>query len=344
MSDLPSLQLADRQRKVVYSGLTVVVVVLAVAALIAHTGFQQFLQLTVDGLTIGALYAVIALGYTLVYGVLQLINFAHSEVFMFGAFGGLFAARGLLGNGGLPSGIESVGLVAFGLGCGALAGGVAAFVLERTAYRPLRKRGAPRLAYLISAIGASLFASNLAGKQFGRQNVPVPPLFTDGVLFRFFGAEVTVVTLFIFGTAITMLLLLERLVNGTRLGSGIRAVAQDADTASLMGVNVERVIVVTFIIGGLLAGAGGFLYAVVFNASYNMGFVPGVKAFTAAVLGGIGNVRGAVVGGLVLGLVENYGGYLTQASYKDVIAFGVLVLVLLIRPSGLLGERLGRAA
>jgi branched-chain amino acid transport system permease protein len=344
MSDLPSPQLTGQQRKVVYGGLTVLVVGLAVAALIVRIGFQQFLQLTVDGLTIGALYAVIALGYTLVYGVLQLINFAHSEVFMLGAFGGLFSARWLLGDGGLPSGFESVALVAFGLGCGALAGGVAAFLLERTAYRPLRKRGAPRLAYLISAIGASLFAANLAGKQFGRQNVPVPPLFTDGVLFTFFGAQVTVVTMLIFGTAVAMLLLLERLVNGTRLGSGIRSVAQDADTASLMGVNVERVIVTTFVIGGLLAGAGGFLYAIVFNASYNMGFVPGVKAFTAAVLGGIGNVRGAVVGGLVLGLVENYGGYLTQASYKDVIAFGVLVMVLLVRPSGLLGERLGRAA
>jgi branched-chain amino acid transport system permease protein len=305
---------------------------------------QQFLQLTVDGLTVGALYAVIALGYTLVYGVLQLINFAHSEVFMFGAFGGLFMARWLLGGSGLPSGITSVGLIAFGLACGAVAGAVAAFLLERTAYRPLRRRGAPRLAYLISAIGASLFASNLAGKEFGRQNVPVPQLYTNGVLFRIGGAEVTVQTLFIFVTAAAMLILLERLVNGTRLGSGIRAVAQDADTASLMGVNVERIIVVTFVIGGLLAGAGGFLYAIVFNASYNLGFVPGVKAFTAAVLGGIGNVRGAVIGGLVLGLVENYGGYLTQASYKDVIAFGVLVLVLLIRPSGLLGERLGRAA
>src|SRR4051794_34459820 len=228
---------------------------------------QQFLQLTVDGLTIGALYSVIALGYTLVYGVLQLINFAHSEVFMFGAFGGLFSARALLGDSGLPSGISSVLYIAFGLACGALAGAVAAFLLERTASRPLRRRGAPRLAYLISAIGASLFASNLAGKEFGRQNVPVPPLFTNGVLFHIGGAEVTVQTLFIFVTAAAMLVLLERLVNGTRLGSGIRSVAQDADTASLIGVNVERVIVITFVIGGLLAGAGGFLYAIVFNAS-----------------------------------------------------------------------------
>ncbi|WP_235609148.1 branched-chain amino acid ABC transporter permease, partial [Frankia casuarinae] len=148
----------------------------------------------------------------------------------------------------------------------------------------------------------------------------------------------------IFAVAIAILVGLDRLVAGTRLGQGIRAVAQDADTAVLMGVNVERIIIVTFVLGGLLAGAGGFLYAMTFNASYSMGFVPGVKAFTAAVLGGIGNVRGAMLGGLLLGLVESYGGYIFQASYKDVIAFLVLVGILMIRPSGLLGERLGRAA
>lgn len=305
---------------------------------------HQFWQLTVDGLTIGALYAVIALGYTLVYGVLQLINFAHSEVFMLGAFGGLFAARGLTPSGHTPGGIASVGLVVVGLGVGALAGAAAAYALERTAYRPLRRRNAPRLAYLISAIGASYFAFNLAGKEFGRQNVALPDLFHDGTVFHLFGAQVRTQTLVIFGVAAAMMVLLDRLVSSTRLGQGIRAVAQDADTASLMGVNVERVIVLTFIIGGLLAGAGGFLYVLTFNASYNMGFVPGLKAFTAAVLGGIGNVRGAVLGGLVLGLVESYGGYIISASYKDVIAFMVLVVILLFRPSGLLGERLGRAA
>jgi branched-chain amino acid transport system permease protein len=304
---------------------------------------DQFWQLTVDGLMVGSLYAVIALGYTLVYGVLQLINFAHSEVFMLGAFGGLFAARGLLPGGDTPSGMTSVGLVAVGLAVGA-ASGAAAFTLERVAYRPLRRRSAPRLAYLISAIGASLFAVNLAGKEFGRQNVPLPALFTNGTAFTFFGAKVSTQSVVIFGAAVTMLILLDRLVAATRLGQGIRAVAQDADTATLLGVPVERVIILTFVIGGLLAGAGGFLYAMTFNASYNMGFVPGVKAFTAAVLGGIGNVRGAMVGGIVLGLVESYGGYIFQASYKDVIAFLVLVLILMVRPSGLLGARLGRAA
>jgi branched-chain amino acid transport system permease protein len=302
-------------------------------------------QLAVDGLTVGALYAVIALGYTLVYGVLQLINFAHSEVFMLGAFGGLFAARAVLPAGGTAPGVlASVGLVAVGILAGSGAGAVAALGLERAAYRPLRRRGAPRLAYLISAIGASMFALNLAGKEFGRQNVPVPELFRDHTVFRLAGAEVSVQTLVIAGTALAMLALVDRLVAASRLGQSIRAVAQDAECATLLGVDVDRVIVATFVLGGLLAGAGGFLYAMTFNASYTMGFVPGIKAFTAAVLGGIGNVRGAVLGGLLLGLVESFGGYVLEASYKDVIAFVVLVGVLLIRPSGLLGARLGRPA
>jgi branched-chain amino acid transport system permease protein len=304
---------------------------------------HNFWQLTVDGLSTGSLYAVIALGYTLVYGVLQLINFAHSEVFMLGSFAGLFAVRGVAPNG--ATGWMSVGLIVFGLLCGAAGGGLAAFVLERTAYAPLRRRGAPKLAYLISAIGASYFTFNLAGKEFGRQNVNSPQLYSDSkVLFHVFSAKVQINTVLIFGVAILMLFSLDRLVNGTRLGKAIRAVAQDSDTASLMGIDVNKIIIFTFIIGGVLAGAGGYLYAQVFSASYTMGFLPGIKAFTAAVLGGIGNVRGAMLGGLVLGVVEAYGGQLLGGSYVDVVAFIVLVLVLLFRPQGLLGERLGRAA
>jgi branched-chain amino acid transport system permease protein len=304
---------------------------------------HNFWQLTVDGLSTGSLYAVIALGYTLVYGVLQLINFAHSEVFMLGSFAGLFAVRGVAPGG--ATGWLSVGLIVFGLLCGAAGGGLAAFVLERTAYAPLRRRGAPKLAYLISAIGASYFTFNLAGKEFGRQNVNAPQLYSGSkVLFHVFSAKVQINTVLIFGVAILMLFSLDRLVNGTRLGKAIRAVAQDSDTASLMGIDVNKIIIFTFVIGGLLAGAGGYLYAQVFSASYTMGFLPGIKAFTAAVLGGIGNVRGAMLGGLVLGVVEAYGGQLLGGSYVDVVAFIVLVLVLLFRPQGLLGERLGRAA
>jgi branched-chain amino acid transport system permease protein len=305
---------------------------------------HQFLTYTVDGLVIGSLYAVIALGYTLVYGVLQLINFAHSEVFMLGAFGGLFAARAVEPSGsiGIPA---SIGIMAVGLTAGAAAGGAAAFALERTAYRPLRRRGAPKLAFLISAIGASLFASNLAGKEFGRQNVPLnAPFDLFHKVFTIDGVVVTSLDLVIVIAAIAMLVFLDRLVARTRLGQSIRAVAQDADTASLMGVDVEKVIIMTFVLGGLLAGAGGFLYTVKFSASYNMGFIPGVKAFSAAVLGGIGNVRGAVLGGLLLGLVENYSVALWDAAYRDVVGFLVLVLVLLVRPTGILGERTARTA
>ncbi|MBV9098162.1 MAG: branched-chain amino acid ABC transporter permease [Frankiaceae bacterium] len=304
---------------------------------------HSFWQLTISGLSDGFLYALIALGYTLVYGVLQLINFAHSEVFMSGGFGGLFAVQAVVGK-GTPHGVASVMYVLLGVVVGALVGGAVAFVLERVAYRPLRRRNAPKLAFLISAIGASLFLVNIAGKEFGRLAIPMPNLYTNGNVFSVFGAQVQTNFVVIAIAAAVMLVFLDRLVAKTRLGQGIRAVAQDADTASLMGVNIDRVISQTFVIGGLLGGAAGFLFGMVFNVQYNMGFTPGVKAFTAAVLGGIGNIRGAVLGGLLLGVVENLGVSCVQSAWRDVIAFGILVLVLLFRPTGLLGERLGRSA
>jgi len=304
---------------------------------------HSFWQLTISGLSDGFLYALIALGYTLVYGVLQLINFAHSEVFMSGGFGGLFVVQAIVGS-KTPHGVTSVLLVLLGVIAGALVGGAVAFTLERVAYRPLRRRRAPKLAFLISAIGASLFLVNIAGKEFGRLAIPMPNLYTNGTVFTVFGAQVQTNFVVIAIAAALMLLFLDRLVAKTRLGQGIRAVAQDADTASLMGVNIDRVISQTFVIGGLLGGAAGFLFGMVFNVQYNMGFIPGVKAFTAAVLGGIGNIRGAVLGGLLLGVVENLGVSCVQSAWRDVIAFGILVLVLLFRPTGLLGERLGRSA
>ncbi|MDQ1687889.1 MAG: branched-chain amino acid transport system permease protein, partial [Frankiaceae bacterium] len=222
--------------------------------------------------------------------------------------------------------------------------GMTAFLLERVAYRPLRRRRAPKLAFLISAIGASLFLSNLAGKEFGRFAIPMPELYTDGTVLHVFSYGVRLTELMIAAAALVMLVLLDRMVNATKLGQGIRAVAQDADTAGLMGVNIDRVISQTFVVGGLLGGAAGFLYAVAFNAQFTMGFLPGVKAFAAAVLGGIGNVRGAVLGGLLLGVVESLSTSCAGAQWQDVTAFVVLVLVLMFRPSGLLGERLGRSA
>jgi len=304
---------------------------------------HNFWQLTISGLSDGFLYALIALGYTLVYGVLQLINFAHSEVFMAGGFGGLFAIQAVVGD-QTPHGMTSVMFVLLGVVVGAIVGGAVAFVLERVAYRPLRRRNAPKLAFLISAIGASLFLVNFAGKEFGRQAIPMPDLYTNGTVFSVFGADVQTNYVVVAIAAAVMLVFLDRLVAKTRLGQGIRAVAQDADTASLMGVNIDRVISQTFVIGGLLGGAAGFLFGLVFNVQNNMGFIPGVKAFTAAVLGGIGNIRGAVLGGLLLGVVENLGVSCVESAWRDVIAFGILVLVLLFRPTGLLGERLGRSA
>jgi branched-chain amino acid transport system permease protein len=304
---------------------------------------QNFWSLLVSGLADGLLYALIALGYTLVYGVLQLINFAHSEVFMSGGFAGYFILNAVIGN-GQPHGAASVGLVILGIAGGAVAGGAVAFLLERVAYRPLRRRNAPRLAFLISAIGASYFLFNFAGKEFGRIAVSIPAPFTNGTVFYIFGAQVQTYYVVIAISTFVMLVLLDRFVAKTRLGKGIRAVAQDAETASLMGVNIDRVISQTFVIGGLLGGAAGFLFGLNAGVVYTMGFTPALKAFTAAVLGGIGNIRGAMLGGLLLGVVENLGVACVQSSWRDVIAFGILVLVLLVRPTGLLGERLGRSA
>jgi branched-chain amino acid transport system permease protein len=304
---------------------------------------QNFSNAIVLGLADGFIYALIALGYTLVYGVLQLINFAHSEVFMSGGFAGYFVLNAIIGT-GQPHGVASFGLVVLGILGGAAGGGVIAFLLERVAYRPLRRRNAPKLAFLISAIGASYFLYNLAGKEFGRDSVSIPSPFTNGTVFTVFGAQVQTYYLVIAVAALVMLALLDRLVAVTRLGKGIRAVAQDAETASLMGVNIDRIISQTFVIGGLLGGAAGFLFGLSSGVVYTMGFTPALKAFTAAVLGGIGNIRGAVLGGLLLGIAENLSVTCIGFQWRDVMAFGILVVVLLVRPTGILGERLGRSA
>jgi branched-chain amino acid transport system permease protein len=303
---------------------------------------QHFSTYFVQGLANGFLYALIALGYTLVYGVLQLINFAHSEVFMAGGFGGVLVSNHI--THGQPHGAMSVVVVIAGLLGGGIVGAATAYVLERVAYRPLRRRNAPKLAYLISAIGASFFLSTMAGKEFGRNGYNIAPAYTNGTVFTVFGAQVQTIDLVFAGAGVAMMVLLDRIVAKTRLGQGIRAVAQDADTAGLMGVNIDRVIAVTFILGGLLGGAAGYLFGTLNGVSYTMGTVPGIKAFTAAVLGGIGNVRGAVLGGLLLGVVESLAISCINTDWTDVVSFIVLVLVLLVRPTGLLGEQLGRSA
>jgi branched-chain amino acid transport system permease protein len=292
----------------------------------------------VGGLTTGSIYALIALGYTLVYGVLQLINFAHSEVFMGGSLAGLLTLNALTHHG------QSAGAIYFYLAIipGMLAGGLVAVALERFAYRPLRRRGAARLTYLISAIGASLLLQNIV--LLWRGNVPenYPTTITAEPVFTLGTVDVFNRDIILFVAMLVMMVGLDRFVRWSRTGKGIRAVAQDPETAGMMGVNIDRVIVITFFLGGLLAGGGGVLYGMYFGRTrFDIGFIPGIKAFTAAVLGGIGNIRGALVGGLTLGIIENVGSGCLGSQWKDVITFVVLVLVLMVRPTGLLGEGVG---
>ena len=297
-------------------------------------------------MTLGAVYALIALGYTLVYGVLRLINFAHSEIFMIGVFAGLFAvhAIGIEDADPAKSGFALVLVLLVSIGAGMLASGVAAVVMERVAYRPLRRRNAPRLSALITAIGISVFLQELFANRYGRNQLGYPRVMEKNELFSFMGANIRTDKVLVFVSAIVLMVGLERFIARSRLGRGIRATAQNPETASLMGVNIDRVVMLTFLLGGLLAGAAGSLYGIFFEtAKYNIGFLPGIKAFTAAVLGGIGNIRGALLGGLLLGLLENWGATVLGGEWKDVFAFAVLVLVLLFRPTGLLGESLARA-
>lgn len=297
------------------------------------------------GLFTGFIYSLVALGYTLVYGILRLINFAHSEVFMCGAFGGYFYLREFVNPNVVPSGAASVFWVVSGLLVSGAVGGIVAILLERFAYRPLRRRNAPPLTYLISAIGASYFLINFVGKEFGRYSTALPLAYTNKIVGRPFGAVVTTYNLIVMVAAILLFIFLDFTVNRTKMGRGIRAVAQDQQMASLMGVDINRTIATTFAIGGVLGGAAGFLFAMSFGVSSTMGFIPALYAFTAAVLGGIGNVRGAMLGGIVLGIAETLPIYwLHQIWLEEVIAFGILIVILIFRPTGLLGERLGRTA
>jgi branched-chain amino acid transport system permease protein len=323
---------------------------------------STWVQLTTTGLTLGALYAMIALGYTMVYGVLQLLNFAHSEVFMIGTFGGLYTVTKVFGisdaeyPGGL-GGSQLVLVLVVGIALAGLAAGLTAVAMERFAYRPLRKGGASRLGYLITAIGVSLLLSNLfllldgqrhLGLPFtwpdigGREPVLFPDYMHRTTVFRIFGVAVNNLQILVVLVAVAMLVILDLFVRRTRAGKGIRSVAEDPETAALMGVDINRIVVMTFFVGGVMAGAAGLLYGTFFGQTqWNIGFIPGIKAFTAAVLGGIGNVRGAMLGGVLLGLIENVGVACTGTQWQAVIAFAVLVGVLMFRPTGLLGEQVG---
>ncbi|MDE2143303.1 MAG: branched-chain amino acid ABC transporter permease [Elusimicrobia bacterium] len=295
----------------------------------------MLIQQIVNGLTLGAIYSLIALGYTLVYGILAMINFAHSEVLMLGSFFALGLATlapGLFGSG------------AFGLAgmfaAGMLGAGLLNVLIERFAYRPLRDIS--RLAPLISAIGVSIVLQNAVFLWVSTQSLSFPQPVAIRQ-FDFAGASVSSLQLVILGAALVLMGLLHFFVEHTRLGKAMRACADDIQTAGLMGINADVVIAVTFFVGGALGGAAGVLYGMNYGSiKYNLGFLPGAKAFTAAVLGGIGNIRGAVLGGFILGFLEVLAtGYIPNgAEWRDVVAFTVLIVVLLLRPSGLLGEKI----
>jgi branched-chain amino acid transport system permease protein len=309
---------------------------------------QNFWPATFDGLTFGAIYALIALGYTLVYGVLSLINFAHSEVFIMGCYGVVLTltALGFGPNAPNLSFAAIVGDLVVALLVGMVAASLTALIVERIAYRPLRKRNAPRLAFLITAIGASFSIQYIIFLIRGPNPEPAITMFIPTPIFDVFGAIVDNQQIIIIVAALVMMIVTDQFIRRSRTGRGIRADAQDPDTATLMGVNKEKVIMVTFIIGGILAGAGALFYVMKVPSGmfYAGGFILGIKAFAAAVLGGIGNVRGALIGGFLLGLIGNYGQILLgDSQWTDVIAFIVLVLVLLVRPSGILGQSLGRS-
>jgi branched-chain amino acid transport system permease protein len=301
--------------------------------------------LLVQGVILGFLYALIALGYTMVYGVLKLINFAHDAVFMVGGVAIFYVFGEFLGVQGPYHGLTLILMLFAVLIVGGLASSLAAAALERTAYRPLRKRNAARLSYLISAIGASFFLTYLFQQGFllGPAKRTTPEILAaDQLNVNIFGSVVTSPQLLIVIAGIVCLVLLDRLINQTRTGRSIRALSEDPVAAQLMGVNVDRVIVTTFMIGGFFGGVAGSLYALRFgNVVWNMGFIPGIKAFTAAVLGGIGNIRGAMLGGLLLGLIENLSTVCIGAEWKNVVAFTLLPLVLIFRPTGIMGERIG---
>lgn len=309
---------------------------------------NQWFDLAVFGIAQGSVYALIALGYTLVYGILRMINFAHSEIFMGGAFLGYFAASSMQKSGFMEAnpflGILIIFLVAMGTSV------TLALLLERIAYRPLR--GAPRLVPLITAIGASYFIQYTFRGLFGTQNRAYPEIAAiDGTWTIFGDFQIQKLQVAVILAATAMMTFLVLFVQYTKTGKAMRAVSEDKGVAALMGIDVDAIIVRTFALGAALAGAAGVLYCFMFRiVTFYMGFIPGIKAFTAAVLGGIGNPAGAMLGGLFLGIFESLGptlfldGLGVPAPYqlKDVIAFTMLVLVLIFRPTGILGERLSR--
>jgi branched-chain amino acid transport system permease protein len=288
----------------------------------------EFLQQTLNGLSLGAIYALIALGYTMVYGVLRFINFAHADVFMAGAFLAYFLAR-LVPAESLGGGLAV--MAGTMVGCALLG-----ILIERLAYRPLR--GGPTLNVLITAIGVSLFLEYAGQLGFGAEPRTFPALFPQRD-FALGGLAISSNQLLVIGVAAALLVALQAIVHRTRIGTAMRALSLNPVAAQLMGINTDVVISFTFGLGSALAGAGGVLYAMNYpSIDPLMGVMPGLKAFVAAVLGGIGNIRGAALGGLILGLAETFVAGSPWSTYKDAVVFGILIVILLFRPAGLLGR------
>ena len=293
---------------------------------------REIIQLLVNGLSLGSIYALIALGYTMVYGILCLINFAHGEIFMVGTFAGLFTAAAL-GADRDPTFLNFLIVLLAAMSVAALLG----LVIERFAYRPLRS--APRLNMLITAVGVSLLLQNLMQVLFGATPRVFPEIMPQKALFTAGGVSVTNQQMAVVLTSLFFMVGLEWVIMHTKLGRAMRAVSHSHETASLVGVPVNRIIAFTFILGSALAAAAGILVGVSYpRVDPLMGLMPGIKAFVAAVLGGIGSIRGAVVGGLIMGLAESLVAGYGASTYRDALAFGILIVILLVKPAGLFGR------
>jgi branched-chain amino acid transport system permease protein len=282
-------------------------------------------QQLVNGITIGMIYALIALGYTMVYGILKIVNFAHGDILMIGSFIGLFLVR----DAQLPFYLSFL--------CAAIVTAVLGIMVERIAYRPLRM--SDRIVPLISAVGVSIFLTSFAQKVWGTETQSFPKAF-EVKTYNVGGVTISSIQIFILLLSVALMIGMHLFVNHTRIGTGIRATSQSITNATLMGIDTDKMIMLTFAIGSALAACAGIMVSIYYDAVYpTMGYTAGLKAFTAAVLGGIGSIPGALLGGVILGIIENLGVAYISSSYQDIIAFSLLVLVLMIRPRGILGKK-----
>jgi branched-chain amino acid transport system permease protein len=338
------------RRAVIVIGIVVAywIVLWATLAFTDPTRAQQAsavaLQQTVNALSIGAIYALIALGYTMVYGIIELINFAHGDVFMIGAFVSVAFISGLLGfRGPVQDPLLVVVLIVAALGVVMTATGLLNLAIERVFYRPLRN--APRVAPLITAIGVSFILQNVALVVAGSGDRGSPQIFDLNWRIALGGASIPILSLVILVIALVLMAALQIFVTRTRLGRAMRSTAQDREASQLMGVDVNQTIALTFLLGGALAGAAGVAWGLYFGfVRQDLGFNAGLRAFTSAVLGGIGNITGAVVGGFVIGFVQNFASSHGQSRWSEFLVFSILTLVLVFRPSGILGQALGDRA